>query len=144
MSIAQALSASLSGLHATQASLSLVASNIANAQTPGYVRKTLDLVSSSAQDTGVSVRVEGINRELDEYVQRQLRVETAGGSYADLRSQFYQRLQTIYGDPSSDTALASVFNTFTNAVQALVTSPDSTAARSQVLSTAQVLAQTLN
>ena len=39
MSIAQALSASLSGLHATQAGLSLVASNIANAQTPGYHRQ---------------------------------------------------------------------------------------------------------
>ena len=144
MSITQALSASLSGLHATQASLSLVASNIANAQTPGYVRKSLDTVSSSAGDTGVSVRVVGVTRELDEYVQRQLRVETAGGSYADLRSQFYQRLQGIYGDPSSDISLESVFDTFTGAVQSLVTSPDSTAARAQVLSAAQVLAQTLN
>src|SRR5262245_55921027 len=121
MSITQALAASLSGLHATQSGLSLVASNVANAQTPGYVRKTLDTVSSAAGDTGVSVRVVGVNRELDQYLQRQLRVETAGGAYADLRSQFYQRLQSIYGDPSSDISLESVFNSFTSAVQALVT-----------------------
>ena len=38
----------------------------------------------------------------------------------------------------------SVFTNFTNAVQTLVTSPDSAAARSVVLSGAQVLAQTLN
>ena len=36
------------------------------------------------------------------------------------------------------------FNNFTGSVQSLVTSPDSTAARSLVLSNAQVLAQTLN
>ena len=37
-----------------------------------------------------------------------------------------------------------MFNSFTNSVQTLVTSPDSAAARSVVLSSAQVLAQTLN
>ena len=144
MSISQALNTSLAGLRATQAGLSLIASNVANAQTPGYVRKTLDLVTSTAGDAGTSVRVAGVNRVLDQYIQSQLRVETSGGSYADLRSQFYTQLQSIYGDPSSSTSLESVFNTFTGSVQSLVTSPDSTAARSLVLSSAQVLAQALN
>jgi flagellar hook-associated protein 1 FlgK len=142
MSLGQALSTSLSGLRATQAGLSLIASNIANAQTPGYVRKSLQLATTTAD--GNSVRIIGVNRELDQYLQRQLRVETSGGAYADLRAQFYQRLQAIYGQPGSDSALATVFNDFTSAVQALVTSPDSTAARTQVLSAAQVLAQALN
>nr|MBA2400846.1 hypothetical protein [Bradyrhizobium sp.] len=44
MSISQALNTASSGLRATQAGLSLIASNVANAQTPGYVRKTLQLV----------------------------------------------------------------------------------------------------
>jgi flagellar hook-associated protein 1 FlgK len=142
MSITQALNTSLSGLRATQAGLALVASNVANAQTTGYVRRTLDLTNASS--TGESVRVVGINRELDQYLQRQLRVEVAGGSYADLRSTFYQRLQQIYGAPGSGSALETVFNNFTNAVQTLVTSPDSAAAQSIVVSSAQVLAQSLN
>jgi flagellar hook-associated protein 1 FlgK len=142
MSISQALNTSLSGLRATQAGLSLIAANVANAQTPGYVRKTLDLAATVAG--GNSVRVVGVNRELDQYLQRQLRVEMSGGSYADLRAQFYQRLQAVYGEPGSESALATVFDNFTSAVQTLVTSPDSAAARSQVLSTAQVLAQALN
>ena len=58
--------------------------------------------------------------------------------------QFYQRLQAIYGDPNSSSSLESVFANFTSAVQTLVTSPDSAAARSVVLSGSQVLAQTLN
>ena len=78
MSIGQALNTSLSGLRATQAGLSLIASNVANAQTPGYVRKSMQLVTSTASDGG-SVRLGTINRELDQYLQRQLRVETAFG-----------------------------------------------------------------
>jgi flagellar hook-associated protein 1 FlgK len=144
MSISQALNTSLTGLRAAQAGLSLVASNVANAQTAGYVRKTLQLVTSVAGDTGIGVRIAGINRELDQYLQRQLRVEVAGGSYADLRSTFYQRLQQIYGAPGSDSALETVFNKFTNAVQSLVTSPDSMAAQGVVVSSAQALAQSLN
>jgi flagellar hook-associated protein 1 FlgK len=144
MSISQALNTSLSGLRATQAGLALVASNVANAQTPGYVRKSLNLATSTAGDGASSVVVAGINRELDQYLQRQMRVETAGGSYADLRSSMYQQLQAIYGQPGSDSALETLYSNFTNSVQALVTSPDSTAAQTQVLSNGQVLSQSLN
>ncbi len=122
MSISQALNTSLSGLRATQAGLSLVGSNVANAQTPGYVRKTLVVAASAAGDAGSSVRVIAVNRELDQYLQRQLRVESAGGAYADLRAEFYSRLQNIYGDPSSSSSLETVFNNFTGSVQSLATS----------------------
>ncbi len=144
MSITQALNTALSGLKTTQAGMSLIASNVANAQTPGYVRKTLDVATTTAGDAGSSVRVVGVNRELDQYIQSQLRTETSGGAYADLRANFYSQLQAVYGDPSSSASLESVFSSFTSVVQSLVTSPDSTAARSLVLSNAQVLAQTLN
>jgi len=144
MSIGQALNTSLSGLRATQAGMSLIASNVANAQTPGYVRETLDIATSTVSGAGSSVRVVGVNREIDKYIQNQLRTETSGGAYADTRANFYSQLQAIYGDPSSSASLESVFSSFTSAVQSLVTSPDSTATRSLVLANAQVLAQTLN
>src|ERR1700760_133137 len=113
MSISQALNTALSGLNATQAGMSLIASNVANAQTPGYVRKTLNLATTNAGDAGTGVRVVSINRELDQYIQSQLRTETSGGSYADLRSSFYSQLQSLYGDPSSNVSLESVFDSFT-------------------------------
>ncbi len=144
MSLTQALSTSVAGLRTTQAALALIASNVANAETPGYVRKTLVQQTSAAGANGVSVRVAEITREFDAYIQRQLRVETAGGSYADKRAEFYSRLQQVYGTPGSDAALETVFNNFTDSLQALTTSPDSAAARAAVLSAAQVLAQQLN
>ena len=97
MSITQALNTALSGLKATQAGMSLIASNVANAQTPGYVRETLDIATSTVSGAGSSVRVVGVNREIDKYIQNQLRTETSGGAYADTRANFYSQLQAIYG-----------------------------------------------
>ena len=144
MSLAQALATAVSGLRASQAGLAIVAANVANAETPGYVRKTPVQIATATGNVGVSVRIAAVNRELDQYVQRQLRTETSGGAYADLRAQFYQRLQQIYGDPGSAATLETVFNNFTTALQALATSPESTSARSDALSAGQVLAQQLN
>lgn len=144
MSLAQALATAASGLRVTQAGLAVVAGNVANAQTPGYVRKTMDQVAVAGGGVGSGVRVSAINRELDLYIQRQLRTETSGGSYADLRAQFYDRLQQVYGDPGSATSLETVFNNLTTSLQALQTSPESSSARSDVLNKAQVLTQQLN
>lgn len=144
MSLSQALVSAMSGLKVNQAGLSLVAANVANADTPGYVRKTVNQVAVAGNNTGIGVRVSAIQRELDTYVQRQLRVENAGASYATTRADYYSRLQTIYGTPGSDNALETIYNEFTTALQALSTSPDDTAARSSVISTAQALAQQLN
>lgn len=144
MGLTQTLSAAASGLRATQASLSLVSANVANADTPGYVRKTLTQVTTLAGDYGAGVRVEAVNRELDLQLQRQLRTETAGGAYADVRADFLDRLQTLYGQPGANGALETTFNNFTTALQGLSTSPQSSASRANVLNAAQALASQLN
>jgi flagellar hook-associated protein 1 FlgK len=144
MSLSQALGAAASGLRVTQSNLSLVAANVANAETPGYVRKTPVQLTTVAGDFGIGVRLASINRELDQYTQRQLRVESAGGNYAGVKADFYQRLQNIYGQPGSPLALETVFNNFTGALQGLAASPDSASVRYAVLNAAQVLARQLN
>jgi flagellar hook-associated protein 1 FlgK len=144
MGLTQALATSLSGLQATQTSLSVVAGNVANAQTPGYIAQSVTQVATSSSGGGSSVQVSSINRLLDTFVQQQLWTESAGGAYADLNANFYQQLQQVYGQPGSSTTLDSVFNNFTTAVQALSTSPSSYAAQSQTISAAQALAQQLN
>jgi flagellar hook-associated protein 1 FlgK len=144
MSLSQALVSAMFGLKVNQAGLALVAANVANADTPGYIRKTVNQVAVAGNNTGIGVRVSAIQRELDTYVQRQLRVENAGASYASTVADMYTRLQTVYGTPGSDNALETIYNNFTSALQALSTSPDDTAARSGVISSAQALAQQLN
>lgn len=144
MSLGQALATALSGLRANQIGLALVSANVANAETPGYVRKTVNQITTTAGDIGASVRIAGVNRELDVYVQRQLRMETSGGGYATLRAEFLSRLQAVYGQPGTQGTLVNAFSSFTGAVQALATSSDSQSARINVVNTARTLAQQLN
>ncbi len=144
MSLGQALATAMSGLRATQASLALVSSNVANAESPGYVRKTLNQITGITGDFGSSVRINGVNRELDQYLQTQIRTETSGAAYADIRSTYLTNLQTVYGNPDSTGTIENSFNSLTTAVQGLSTSPDSQSARIGVVNAAQALAQQLN
>jgi len=144
MSLSQALATAMSGLRATQASLALVSSNVANAETPGYVRKTLNQITGMTGDFGSSVRINGVNRELDVYLQTQMRTETSGAAYADVRSTYLANLQTVYGNPDQTGTIESAFNALTTAVQGLSTSSDSQSARIGVVNAAQALAQQLN
>ncbi len=144
MGLSQALASAMSGLRANQIALGLVSSNVANAETPGYIKKTSNQIAVSSGEFGSSVRVAGINRELDVYLQRQLRTEMSGAAYAGVRAEVLDQLQSIYGTPGSAGTLESVFNSLTTAVQSLSTSSDSQSARIAVVNAAQSLVQQLN
>ena len=144
MGLSQALSTAMSGLRATQASIALVGSNVANAETPGYVRKSVIQVAGTTGDYGSSVLLKGVDRQLDQYLQTQLRMETSGAAYADIRSTFLQNLQNVYGNPSETGTVEDAFNKLLTAFQGLSTSPDSQSARIGAVSAAQTMAQTLN
>lgn len=144
MSLAQALATAVNGLRTTQTGLALVSGNVANAETPGYVRKGLVQAPTGGGDYGIGVRVTGINRILDQFLQSQYRTEVAGGGYATLRAQYYSRLQGIYGNPGGEGGIEAEYNRFTTALQALSTSPDDYSAQANVVSSAQALTQQLN
>jgi flagellar hook-associated protein 1 FlgK len=144
MGLSQALSTAMSGLRATQAAISLVGSNVANSETPGYVRKSIIQVAGTNGDYGSSVLLNGVDRQLDQYLQTQLRTETSGAAYADIRSTFLQNLQNVYGNPSETGTIEDSFNKLLTAFQGLSTSPDSQSARISAVSAAQSMAQTLN
>jgi flagellar hook-associated protein 1 FlgK len=144
MGLSQALAAAASGLKANQAALSIVAGNVANANTAGYTRKSVSQIQVGGSDVSIGVRVGDVQRALDTYVQKAMRTESSGAAYADLRARFYDQLQSVYGQPGSATSLDSVFSAFTSSLQALAASPDDTSARAGVIGSAQILAQQLN
>jgi len=134
----------MSGLRANQASLSIVSGNIANAQTPGYVTQTPNQIEVATGTSGASVDVTGVSRQLDLYIQSQLRTETSGSGYADQMSNILGQLQSVYGTPGGDGTLETTYNNFTSALQALSTSQGSESAQTAALGAAQSLAQSLN
>jgi flagellar hook-associated protein 1 FlgK len=145
MGLSQALSAALAGVQVTQQGLSVIAGNVANANTPGYVDETVTPVEvASGGNSGSSVDSSGINRNLNALLQSQLWTESSGGSYADTASQLYQQLQQIYGTPGSSSSFDAVYNNFTSSLQALSTNPSSYSSQAAVVGAAQELAQNLN
>ena len=144
MSLSSALSIAMSGLSANQTALSITSSNVANAQTPGYVTRSPDQVEVNTGDSGASVLISGVNRQLDQYLQSQLRTETSGGAYADQISSVLQQLQSVYGTPGSAGTLETAYSNFTTALQALSSSSSTQSAQTSALTAAQSLAQQLN
>jgi flagellar hook-associated protein 1 FlgK len=145
MGLSQALSAALAGVNTTQQGLSVIAGNVANANTPGYVDESANQVEFGVVgQSGASVDSAGINRDLNTLLQSQLWTETSGGSYADTAAQMYQQLQPIYGTPGTSTSFDAIYNNFTSALQALSTNPASASQQSAVVGAAQALTQNLN
>ena len=144
MSLSSALSIAMSGLTANQAALAIVSSNVANASTPGYVSQSVNQVEQGVGGLGTGVRVAGITRALDTYVQNQLRTETSGGGYADQISNVLTQLQNVYGTPGSEGTLETAFSNLTSAVQGLSANSGAYSAQSSVVTAAQNMAQQLN
>jgi flagellar hook-associated protein 1 len=144
MSLGSALAIAMSGLRANQAGLSIVSSNVANAQTSGYISEGTNQVEVLSGDFGASVRVTGVNRQLDQFIQTQLRTETSGGAYADQMASVLTQLQSVYGTPGQAGSLETAYSNFTSAVQALSTTSGSSSSQITAVTAAQNLAQQLN
>lgn len=143
MGLGLALNSALSGLRTTQSGLSLVASNVANANTPGYTRKGQQLSTVLTGDAAGGVRQTAVTRAVDNYLYKQLRTESAGLAYVEVSAAYLDRLQRTFGTPGSAASLDSLVNGFVSSLDALVTSPDQSAARNGVLNNAQLLTQSM-
>jgi flagellar hook-associated protein 1 FlgK len=144
MGLSSALASAMSGLRANQAALSIVSSNVANSQTPGYVAQTPNQIEVTTGDFGSTAKTTGVSRDIDSYVQSQLRTETGGSGYADQTANILKQLQSVYGTPGNSGTLENALNDFTSSLQALSTSAGSSSAQRVALGAAQALATQLN
>jgi flagellar hook-associated protein 1 FlgK len=143
MGLSTSLNTAISGLNATQVGIGVVSQNVANAGTTGYVRRT---VSNADSLSGLTIGVQNtqVQRLLDKIVQHQLWQEASGAAYTATRAGALSNLDKLYGAPGSATALDTVFNKFTSALQELQNDPSSYSLRSQVIDNATQLARQLN
>ena len=144
MGLSSSLATAMAGIRANQAALSIIPSNVANANTPGYVDQNPNQIEVASGTTGSSVMVTGVNRQLDLFVQNQLRTETSGGAYADQISNILSQLQSVYGTPGGEGTLETSLSNFTTALQSLSNNPGDSSAQAVALSAAQTLAGQLN
>jgi flagellar hook-associated protein 1 FlgK len=143
MGLMMALNAAVSGLRTTQESINLVSQNVANANSAGYTRRTMQPIQQIAGERTAGVRSGEVGRVLDLLVQKQLRLETAGSSYTSLRASYASQLDKLFGQPGGAGALDTLVNTFTQSLQGLLNDAGNGSARNAVLDNASVLTSQL-
>src|SRR4051794_41828482 len=114
MGLSSALASAMSGLRANQAALSIVSSNVANSQTPGYVTQTPNQIEVTTGDFGSTVMTTGVSRELDSFVQSQLRTETGGGGDPHPKATTPKQHPKSYCKPARSRAPQNSRNNFHN------------------------------
>lgn len=118
----------LSGLQASQASLKINAQNIANANTPGYVRAELKLTNAVIGDAG-GVKMEGVRRAADQFLARVTQTANAASAGAAARSETLDRAQALFGDPTDETSLFASLDRVFEGFAEVSTDPGSTIRR---------------
>lgn len=143
MGLSSVLSTANQGLGLTQRSLDVVAQNIANADTPGYTQKSLQPVQLVSNGAAVGITSVELQRTVDVFLQSQIWTETAAFNNADVRHQFLQQLDQLFGAPGGANSLDTLIDSFAGSLQELTNTPDAFTSRAQVVGDAEVLAQQL-
>lgn len=144
MSLSSALGAAMSGLNVSQAGIDVTSRNIANAGTPGYTRKVQNQVNALAGGEGIGVRREAAQRQIDTFLQQQLRTSTASAASLNLKSAMLGRIDRMFGTPDSNSSIAGSISALATMLQELADNPESDAARQSLLSEAGNLAAKMN
>lgn len=144
MSLSIALSNALSSLQFTQTAMQVTSNNVANATTEGYSRKIVESLSRQLGGQGAGVDISNIVRVVDENLIRELRDETADIKKFLVSSEFFGRMQDMFGTLSSNSSLAANVSELATAIEALTATPEDTNLRQQVVRAAVVLTNQIN
>jgi flagellar hook-associated protein 1 FlgK len=143
----------LSALRYNRVAMDTASQNIANVGVDGYTRRRVDAVTAGTptkpamwsrdQGTGGGVRITGVTRMADYLLDLRRRTEHGKQAYLDTRQTVLDRLETGIGEPGDD-GVAAVLAEFRSAWADLSNTPDSDAARAQVISRGREVADALH
>ncbi|WP_293680470.1 flagellar hook-associated protein FlgK [uncultured Phenylobacterium sp.] len=134
MSLGVALNTAASGLQAAQASLRAVSDNIANVNTPGYVRKAVNQTQQVVDGVGMGVKIDGVRRITDQYLQMASLTAASDAQRWGAVSQYLDNAQSLFGDPAADSFFFNRLDKIYGAFATAADDPSSTLLRSQALS----------
>jgi flagellar hook-associated protein 1 FlgK len=137
MSLSIALQTAVSGLQAAQAQIRAVSDNIANVNTPGYVRKVATTEQRVVAGAGAGVDVTGVQRVTDQYLQSASLTAGADSSRYDITAQFLDNAQSLFGDPSGQGYFFNLPDQVSSDFASAANDPSSSLLRGQALNTLQ-------
>ena len=141
------LSMATQSMLAQELELQVTNNNIANANTAGYTRETVNLaqadpIQEGSLSVGTGVTVEGIQSLSDTLLTMRIQQQTSDESKATAQVNALDEVQTLF--PSSGTSVSTALSGFFTSLSALSTDPSNSADRQTVISDAQTLVQQFN
>jgi flagellar hook-associated protein 1 len=133
MSLLGTLQIASNSLFASQVGLQVTGNNIANANTPGYVRQRPVFVPATTQQIGtlslgLGVKVEGIVQQADRFLTARLRDASSDLASSESQEDAYVQLEAIVGE-LSETDLSSSLTRFFGAINDILNQPEDAAVR---------------
>jgi len=145
MGLTSALNTAVFGISFNQRQIDVTASNIANADTAGYSKKT---VSANAYFDGegnvAGIVTNEISRIINEEIQSDYFNSLADTNYGKQIAAFTDRLDDIFGTIGDQTGLSALAGELTAALSSLVNQPGNYAAQQEVVAAADAMARELN
>ncbi|MGM9426914.1 flagellar hook-associated protein FlgK [Hydrogenophaga sp. MI9] len=133
-------------LNANLSALQVIGHNIANANTAGYSRQNVSMVTAGYQTLGgnfygMGVQIDSVTRSHDAYLTREAQLASAVSSADAQRLARLNQLENLF--PTGENGLGAALNDMLNAWSDVSTSPTNLAARSAVLSQSEEFAARL-
>lgn len=144
--MSQILEIARSAVMASRTALEVTAQNVANSQTPGYIRQRVSLAPIALSDpggrasVGNGVTVQSIERLRNQCLEAQINHQEGQLGQNRARSDSLSRVEAYFGDLSGG-GLSQSLGAFFDALQKLQTAPASSVARSEVISAADGFAR---
>ena len=135
-------------LQAMQLGLHVVGNNIANSNTPGYIRERTIYTTAPVQrkgnlSIGLGVQIAGIVQSVDRFMVDRLRNAGSDRASADVQDGVYRDLQSILGE-LSDTDISTQTANFFNSINQILDYPDDIAMRNLAVQSGKTLATSVN
>jgi len=131
-------------LNAAQIGLQVTGNNIANANTPGYIREKVVLLPSPTQRygnllLGTGVKVHSIVQQVDQFLENQFRSATSDVVSGEIQENTYAQLEGLVNE-LGDNDLSSSLSKFFNSIQDILNQPGSAGVRNIAVLQGQQLA----
>jgi flagellar hook-associated protein 1 FlgK len=137
MSLNSIMGSAVSGLQTAQTGLRTVSDNVANVDTPGYVRKLVEQKSMFSGGVGLGVSVSQVRLAADRFLQQASLIGAADAGSAGASFGLWDQAQGLFGDPSESTSFFSAMDRVFSAFSTLSAAPTSSAARAGALDQAE-------
>ncbi len=137
MSLFATIQQSANALQVSELGLHVVGNNIANANTPGYIRQELIQAPAVGRKfgeviLGYGVRAVGVKQSLDEFVVERLRQTESALAASDAQGTMYKQMESIFGELTSND-LSSQIGEFSSSINDLLNQPGNDSLRRMVL-----------